>query len=89
MDAKSGMNTKATMRGAIDHARKQGWLKDEDFGFVATGGKPLSILDVIVHIRNDLMHGKPHLYPAGSLTIIETCFEAISKLFLDLETAER
>jgi len=77
----SGLKPKATMRVAIDHARKMGWLKNEDFGFVETGGTPFPVLDLVVMIRNDLMHGKPHLYPFGSLSALENCFNAIRILF--------
>jgi hypothetical protein len=80
-DESSGLNPKATMQKAINHARTNGWLRDEDFGYVNAGAAPLPVLDLIVMIRNDLMHGKPHLYPAGSLTGLETCFDAIQTLF--------
>jgi hypothetical protein len=68
------------MQVAINHARAQGWLKDEDFGFMETGGKPFPLLDLMVVIRNDLMHGKPHLYPYGSLSAVQTSFKAIQML---------
>lgn len=78
---KSEMKPKATMQAAINHARKKGWLNDEDFGHLTVGAQPIAVLDLMVIIRNDLMHGKPHLYPAGSLNGIAICFKVIRALF--------
>ncbi len=69
------------MQVAVNHARKLGWLNDEDFGFIETGSKPFPVMDAMVMIRNDLMHGNPHLYPFGSLTAIQFCFETIQAHF--------
>jgi len=79
-DENSGLSEKATMKPALDHARARGWLKDDDFGYLNTG-QQVPMLDMLVFMRNDLMHGKTHLYPNGSLTVMEMCFDIIVKLF--------
>jgi hypothetical protein len=45
------------------------------------GVKHIPVLELMAAIRNDLLHGKPHLYPAGSLTAIEIVFDEIGLLF--------
>lgn len=79
-DENSCMSEKAAMRRAFDHARAQGWLKNDDFGYT-NFGQPVPMLDMVVHMRNELMHGTPHLYPNCSLTNMELAFDLIVTLF--------
>lgn len=78
---RSGLKPKTPLQRAVNHARANGWLKDEDFGFVETGAKPSPILDAMVMQRNHLMHGNPHLYQYGTLIAFEFCFDVIQMLF--------
>jgi hypothetical protein len=77
----SGLKPKTPLQLAINHARARGWLKDEDFGFIPTGAKPLPFIDAMVMQRNHLMHGNPYLYQNGTLTAFQFCYDAITRLF--------
>jgi hypothetical protein len=77
----SGLPRKATLKPAVDHARKMGWLNDEDFGFIWNGAVEFPFMDAMVMQRNHLMHGNPYLSQHGTLMAFKFCFDAIQKLF--------
>lgn len=81
INEKSGLKPKATLQPAVNHARERGWLKDEDFGYLPTGGKPLPFIDAMVMQRNHLMHGNPYISQHGTLVAFEFCYDAIRQLF--------
>lgn len=77
----SDLKPKATLKPVVDHARKHGWLKDEDFGFIWNGATQFPFIDAMVMQRNQLMHGNPYLSQHGTLMAFQFCFDAIQTLF--------
>jgi hypothetical protein len=61
----------------IQAAESRGWLRGEDFGFAG----PMTLLEAVVVLRNDLAHGSDRLMPIGSHDLIRFCAEIINKLF--------
>jgi hypothetical protein len=45
------------------------------------GGSHLNCLEFLVMIRNDLAHGRWHLFPKGSLIALELCAELLTQLY--------
>jgi hypothetical protein len=86
-DENTGMSEKTGMRGAIDHARAKGWLSDEDYGVMETGGEPIPYLTLLPVMRNDLLHGNPRLLAAASYQILEVVFGILIKLFPPIVSA--
>ena len=80
-DEKTGMNERTGMRGAIDHARARGWLSDDDYGAMETGGKSIPFLTMLSELRNDLLHGNPRLSAIATYQMLEVVFGILVKLF--------
>lgn len=80
-EAGTGLNEKTGLRGCIDHAVAKHWLKKDEFN---NANNNLSGLDILVLMRNELMHGRTHLIPNGSLTMMTLAHDVICALFRDL-----
>jgi hypothetical protein len=74
---------KLDLKALLALAAKRGWLRREDFEVPLPGvpGKTICFLDVATKLRNNLAHGKMHLFPHGSLAMMRLCAGIISKLF--------
>jgi hypothetical protein len=77
----AAMASRGSLRKAIAFALKQGWLDGAEFETEIQPGVKRSSLDMMVEFRNSLMHGNPHLYPNGSLLMMEICHQVITMLF--------
>lgn len=77
----SGLKPKPSLKTAIHHARANGWLRDEDFGFTGNPLQSMPVLDALVVQRNHIMHGNEHLYQHGTLIAFDVCSRAINRLF--------
>jgi hypothetical protein len=67
-----------TLDTLFKRAYAHNWLAHSDFYDQNTG---ISMLDIIVKSRNDLVHGSRNLFPVGSLAMLELCAEILNKLF--------
>ncbi|MVA59143.1 hypothetical protein [Agrobacterium vitis] len=68
------------LTAAIKHAKVEKWLNQRDFDYVANGETKSRLYDLI-KMRNSLAHGEPHLFPSGSIMLMEWCYEIIVALF--------
>ena len=58
------------LREVLTAALTRKWIQHEDFSMPSAyeGGRNISILfDFLLNVRNDLMHGRWHLLPEGTL----------------------
>ena len=78
---REGRKTRRGLRKRIDDAVAWGWLNPRDYEMPTGTGGTVSLLDMARELRNRLAHGAVHLYPQGSLAMIELCGAVITKLF--------
>lgn len=84
LELKAGKEGEAIRRGLknrLDDAVKHGWLNEADFEMPAGTGTSISQLEMLRRLRNNLAHGKTHLFPTGTLGIMQLCGVIVTKLF--------
>jgi hypothetical protein len=62
----------------LNRAVAHQWLKREDFRDRETG---TNLLDFLPMARNQLAHGSRHLYPLGSVIMLQLCADILNALF--------
>lgn len=67
----------------LERAVAHRWLVRADFEAPPQyhGGPNLCFLDLIATMRNELAHGSRHLFPTGSLMMLQLCAEVLNRLF--------
>ena len=78
---KEGKPIRLGLKNRLDDAVKYGWLNEADFGMPTAAGTSLSQLEMLRRLRNNLAHGKTHLFPSGTLGMMELCGVIVTKLF--------
>jgi len=80
---------KPMLKKLLDHAIDKGWLNGPEFEipFPGTPTGKISLLSIILQLRNNLAHGDFHLMQAGSYDSLEWCHEIINSLFPVREAA--
>jgi hypothetical protein len=73
----------AGLEWLLDTAKGRKLIRHDDFRLppMYPDEPVLNMLPVLVRIRNDLSHGRWHLYPEGSVTVLEYCAELLNRLY--------
>jgi hypothetical protein len=77
-----GLSSDKTLKPYLQLAIKRGWLREEELEIPGTSGsRPMSFLKELPGLRDRLAHGKLHLSPEFTLTMMRKCAELINKLY--------
>jgi len=77
-----GLSSNKTLKPYLLLAIKHGWLRKEELDIPGTSdSRPMSFLKELPGLRDRLAHGKLHLSPEFTLTMMRTCAELINKLY--------